>query len=274
MDEADVLADRKAIIHDGRLKCVGSSLFLKNRFGIGYYLTWVGEAFWSLSQFSNIASNLLFSVPRIELTDRNTPTTTCDDLIQKWIPSASSSRRHVANEVKYSLAHAEISKFQLLFAEFEEHIAQSIGGIRSYGVSMTTLEEVRIVCFSISYENELFFNKLTLVSHDFLLGFSKVVYGWWGDNPAATKLPSNSLFSSPRLRGCRGAEFDWGSGLHRSFCGLNPSRHVQIPPVATLPESSSLFLHASDAGGPRRWWAGFFQITETEFFWRRSSELC
>jgi ABC-type multidrug transport system ATPase subunit len=33
MDEADVLSDRIAVVVDGRLKCVGSSLFLKNRFG-------------------------------------------------------------------------------------------------------------------------------------------------------------------------------------------------------------------------------------------------
>ncbi|UYV60342.1 ABCA5 [Cordylochernes scorpioides] len=30
--------DRKAIISKGKLKCAGSSLFLKNRFGIGYHL--------------------------------------------------------------------------------------------------------------------------------------------------------------------------------------------------------------------------------------------
>jgi ATP-binding cassette subfamily A (ABC1) protein 5 len=38
MDEADILADRKAIITKGKLKCIGSSLFLKNRFGLGYHL--------------------------------------------------------------------------------------------------------------------------------------------------------------------------------------------------------------------------------------------
>jgi ATP-binding cassette subfamily A (ABC1) protein 5 len=41
MDEADILADRKAIMHDGQLKCMGSSLFLKKRFGVGYYITYV-----------------------------------------------------------------------------------------------------------------------------------------------------------------------------------------------------------------------------------------
>ena len=38
MDEADVLGDRIAIISQGRLRCCGSSLFLKSRFGNGYYL--------------------------------------------------------------------------------------------------------------------------------------------------------------------------------------------------------------------------------------------
>ncbi len=38
MDEADILADRKAILTKGKLRCIGSSLFLKNRFGLGYHL--------------------------------------------------------------------------------------------------------------------------------------------------------------------------------------------------------------------------------------------
>lgn len=43
MDEADLLGDRIAIINNGRLVCVGSSLFLRARFGNGYYLTLVRE---------------------------------------------------------------------------------------------------------------------------------------------------------------------------------------------------------------------------------------
>lgn len=39
MDEADLLGDRIAIIASGRTKCCGSSLFLKSRYGSGYYLT-------------------------------------------------------------------------------------------------------------------------------------------------------------------------------------------------------------------------------------------
>ena len=39
MEEADILADRIAIMSEGRLNCLGSPLFLKNRFGVGYNLT-------------------------------------------------------------------------------------------------------------------------------------------------------------------------------------------------------------------------------------------
>eukprot|EP01113_Clastostelium_recurvatum_P037818 TRINITY_DN556_c1_g1_i1.p1 TRINITY_DN556_c1_g1~~TRINITY_DN556_c1_g1_i1.p1 ORF type:complete len:1777 (-),score=529.48 TRINITY_DN556_c1_g1_i1:1681-6783(-) len=41
MDEADYLGDRIAIIAHGNLRCAGTSLFLKSRFGVGYVLTLV-----------------------------------------------------------------------------------------------------------------------------------------------------------------------------------------------------------------------------------------
>ena len=41
MDEADILGDRIGIMSAGQLICLGSSLFLKNRFGVGYNLTMV-----------------------------------------------------------------------------------------------------------------------------------------------------------------------------------------------------------------------------------------
>ncbi|XP_010781491.1 ATP-binding cassette sub-family A member 1-like [Notothenia coriiceps] len=43
MDEADILGDRIAIIANGKMRCCGSSLFLKKCFGSGYYLTLVRE---------------------------------------------------------------------------------------------------------------------------------------------------------------------------------------------------------------------------------------
>ena len=39
MDEADVLGDRVGIMARGRMTCLGSSPFLKRKFGVGYNLT-------------------------------------------------------------------------------------------------------------------------------------------------------------------------------------------------------------------------------------------
>lgn len=41
MDEADFLGDRIGIMGNGQLLCCGSSIFLKNQFGIGYNITFV-----------------------------------------------------------------------------------------------------------------------------------------------------------------------------------------------------------------------------------------
>ena len=38
MDEADILGDRIGIMAEGDVQCTGSSLFLKNRYGVGYNL--------------------------------------------------------------------------------------------------------------------------------------------------------------------------------------------------------------------------------------------
>ena len=37
-DEADILGDRIAIMAEGNMKCCGSSLFLKNKYGLGYHM--------------------------------------------------------------------------------------------------------------------------------------------------------------------------------------------------------------------------------------------
>jgi ABC-type multidrug transport system ATPase subunit len=39
MDEADILGDRIAIMASGKLTALGSSIFLKTKFGTGYTLT-------------------------------------------------------------------------------------------------------------------------------------------------------------------------------------------------------------------------------------------
>jgi ATP-binding cassette subfamily A (ABC1) protein 3 len=53
MDEADILGDRIGIMAEGKLICLGSSLFLKNRFGVGYNLTIVKKSKEESSEIEN-----------------------------------------------------------------------------------------------------------------------------------------------------------------------------------------------------------------------------
>ena len=113
MDEADILADRKAFIQKGKLRCCGSSLFLKNKFGIGYHLTMVVDP--------------SHDMHRIE------------SELQAEIPEIQHERSH-GKELSYTVPLNSVNKFGGLFSHLDE-VSTDLG-IKSYGVSMTTLEEV------------------------------------------------------------------------------------------------------------------------------------
>ena len=50
MDEADYLGDRIAIMAGGKLVALGSNVYLKNKFGVGYILTFAKKSIDVLSQ--------------------------------------------------------------------------------------------------------------------------------------------------------------------------------------------------------------------------------
>ncbi|XP_033897219.1 cholesterol transporter ABCA5 isoform X1 [Acipenser ruthenus] len=112
MDEADILADRKAVISQGLLKCIGSSLYLKIKCGVGYHLR--------------------MSVNESCDTDRVT------SLIRQHVSKAQLSRQQEA-ELTYTLPFENMDTFSGLFSELD---SQPDLGIGNYGVSMTTLEDV------------------------------------------------------------------------------------------------------------------------------------
>ncbi|GFP92211.1 ABC transporter a family member 1 [Phtheirospermum japonicum] len=118
MDEADALGDRIAIMASGSLKCCGSSFFLKQQYGVGYTLTLV----------------------------KTTPTaSTAADIVYSHIPSATCVSE-VGNEISFKLPLASSSSFESMFREIESCMQKSKpsfdSGIESYGISVTTLEEV------------------------------------------------------------------------------------------------------------------------------------
>uniref|UniRef100_A0A7M4FKW4 ATP-binding cassette sub-family A member 10-like n=1 Tax=Crocodylus porosus TaxID=8502 RepID=A0A7M4FKW4_CROPO len=112
MHEADILADRKAFISHGKLKCVGSSLFLKKKWGIGYHLRMhTGELCHSEEMTS---------------------------LVKEYIPNATFSGQR-ENELEYVLPLETVDKFPDLFCGLDSHSGQ---GIINYGVTVTSLEDV------------------------------------------------------------------------------------------------------------------------------------
>ncbi|KPM09114.1 ABC transporter-like protein 14, partial [Sarcoptes scabiei] len=125
MDEADILADRKVILVRGRIRCVGSSLFLKNRLGVGYHL-------------------------RLEIDPNIANVEDVEYLIKQFIERPKLNRQ-TTSELLFTLPKDETKSFANLFRRIDDEIGQEKLGILSYGIKLTTLEDVFL---RICYESE------------------------------------------------------------------------------------------------------------------------
>ena len=132
MDEADILGDRigtlttffvsgfayvyaiVAIMANGKLKCCGSSLFLKSRYGVGYQLSFALKS-------SEVDSTRIIEYIRDQIPE----TTTLDSSGAQLL-------------VQIPLKH--VSRFGSLFTGLDERLHEL--QIEAYGASITTLEEV------------------------------------------------------------------------------------------------------------------------------------
>ncbi len=113
MDEADILGDRIGIMSGGQLICLGSSLFLKNRFGVGYNLTMVKKNKENNTKVGPYLEQKLGEVKKLH---------------------------EVASEITYQIPTNLSHKFQKFFEDFDYSL--DMIDISSYGISVTTLEEV------------------------------------------------------------------------------------------------------------------------------------
>ena len=114
MDEADYLGDRIGIMGDGKMICCGSSVFLKNKFGVGYSITFT-------KQSQDHSSNPIIQT------------------IAKYV-SEYKILTNVATDLTIQLPLSFIEKFPALFNELDDKKG-SLGFVE-YGISVTTLEEV------------------------------------------------------------------------------------------------------------------------------------
>merc|ERR1711871_883466 len=116
MDEADLLGDRIAIMGDGKLICCGSSLYLKNHYGVGYSLTLEKKDAITFNSQA-VAKVITDRVQAVLLTD-------------------------VGTEMTWQLPFSASEAFPGLFEYFDDNMDSL--GLESYGMSVTTLEEVFI----------------------------------------------------------------------------------------------------------------------------------
>ncbi|XP_044531089.1 ATP-binding cassette sub-family A member 10-like [Gracilinanus agilis] len=196
MDEADLLADRKVFISNGRLKCAGSSLFLKRKWGIGYHL----------------------SLHRNEICDPEKITS----LVKHHIPDA---RLAAESEEKlvYTLPLERTSKFPDLYSDLDNCSDQ---GIVNYGISVTTLNEVFL-----QLEGKTTDESANLMSMHGIYAFIQVtvkdikkllVFGI-GYFPF---IMENILYRVFRQTN------SWGISPNMYF--LSPGQHPQTPPLTNL----------------------------------------
>jgi len=142
MDEADILGDRIAIMGEGQLRCAGSSLFLKKRYGVGYQLTiekksgtrrarTAAEGLISMSPDSAHSNHRDSGAATVEATVAN---------IVKGNVAAASLLSNVGTELSYQLPLDSSSKFVRMFEGLDRLVDNDV--IVTYGVSITTLDEV------------------------------------------------------------------------------------------------------------------------------------
>jgi ATP-binding cassette subfamily A (ABC1) protein 3 len=134
MEEADVLADRIAIMSHGKLRCCGSSLFLKSRYGVGYYLVMV----------------------------RNQEAVTNTKVIEKFVKDHVDGAKLLTDfhgEITFQLPSSSTAQFQDFFQQLDSKFESF--GLLSYSMSATTLEEVflRVARGDDELKNQLSLNR-------------------------------------------------------------------------------------------------------------------
>lgn len=112
MDEADYLGDRIAIMAGGKLVALGSNVYLKNKFGVGYNIAFVKKS-------NDVSSQKIIQC------------------VSKYVNN-SIVLSDVSSEVVIQLPMDKVNFFPQMFAEIDAKKQEL--GIETYGISITTLE--------------------------------------------------------------------------------------------------------------------------------------
>uniref|UniRef100_A0A8K9UTD9 P-type phospholipid transporter n=1 Tax=Oncorhynchus mykiss TaxID=8022 RepID=A0A8K9UTD9_ONCMY len=139
MDEADLLSDRVAIISKGQLHCCGSPLFLKNCFGVGFYLTLVRRMKDNECDCASECSCTCSTCTKMKEESQG-DVDNITTLIHHHVPEAKLIEA-IGQELTFLLPNKGFKHraYASLFRELEETLGDM--GLSSFGISDTSLEE-------------------------------------------------------------------------------------------------------------------------------------
>ncbi|KAG0048764.1 ATP-binding cassette sub- A member 2 [Gryganskiella cystojenkinii] len=165
MEEADALGDRIAILSQGKLQTLGSSLFLKNRFGLGYRLSLEKRRVMLADHKSQLSQQrhnqrqleiqstslgddqvVLFDEKRAtaivqqHFSDATIDVNTQTDITYVLPTTGTVEQRGGRTAQEY--IRDKKAALPGLFAHLDAEIAANLLGVKSVGLSLTTLEEV------------------------------------------------------------------------------------------------------------------------------------
>jgi len=141
MDEADILGDRIAIMAEGQLRCLGSSLFLKKTYGVGYQLTIEKKPLSATKSIADVADKK--KKKKKDGKKDQTSESSVDERMQQVVfenVESANLLTNVGTEMSFQLPIGAASTFAPMFDQLEELVAKD--EIVTYGVGVTTLDEV------------------------------------------------------------------------------------------------------------------------------------
>nr|UOU03317.1 ATP-binding cassette subfamily A3-like 4 [Brachionus rubens] len=128
MEEADALSDRIALMNHGQVKCCGSPLYLKDKFGSGYRLILTKDVNFNQNELENMVRTIFGENPNIQ--------------------------SNIAREMCISIPSDLNSKLPSLLNNIEKYKYKL--GVLNYGISSATVEEVFLKIGSIDINEDIF----------------------------------------------------------------------------------------------------------------------
>ena len=235
MDEADFLADRIAIMSTGKLRCCGSSMYLKCNYGSGYHLTLVKD------KSKDTAKDGKDQTPIASQRHTSTATTSSNNTIDSvsmdssvsaltWSGSISTFiGKYIegvyldwesSRELSFTLPYTQRQKFSILLEALQNTTSQL--GITSFGVRDTSLEEVFIKAIFDS----------SVAIHPNKQERYKQIFNWFHRRTAKLTAPITSSGASPDTSKLEHGQLN---GLATSKMNGNGGTGNSIPIVVTTP---------------------------------------